>query len=151
VIGDVGQSEREEVDYGALEQLRGANFGWKCREGSIATRNPLDPDLPCTPAGEVVDPIFEYSHSRGCAITGGYVVRDRRLPGLFGRYVYGDFCTPRLRSIEVPSGRDDRPLPITVASLSSFGEDAGGCLYAISLDGPVSKLVPRSGGSRRPC
>lgn len=152
VIGDVGQSEREEVDYGSLDQLRGANFGWKCREGSIATRNALDPDLPCTPAGKVVDPIFEYSHARGgCAITGGYVVRDRRLTGLFGRYVYGDFCAPRLRSIEAPSGRDDRPLPITVESLSSFGEDAGGCLYAISLEGPIAKLVPDSGGSRKPC
>ena len=150
-IGDVGQNEREEVNYGPLADLKGANFGWKCREGTIATPDQGDADLPCTPAGKRVDPIFDYSHSRGCSITGGYVVRDRRLGGLFGRYIYGDFCDPVVRSIEVPSGRDDQPTGLRVDSLSSFGEDAGGCVYTTSLDGSVSKIVPDSGGSKKPC
>ena len=152
VIGDVGQGDREEVDYGTLSQLEGANFGWKCREGSIATPDPGgDDDLPCTPSGNVVNPIFDYSHPRGCSITGGYVVRDSRLPALQGRYLYGDLCDPAVRSITVPAGADDRPSGLSVNSLVSFGEDAGGCVYTVSLDGPVSKIVPDSGGSRKPC
>jgi hypothetical protein len=76
-------------------------------------------------------------------VTGGYVVRDRSVPALLGRYVYGDFCTGRLRSFVARPGepaRDDRPLGLTVPSLSSFGEDAAGHVYAVSLDGPVYRL-----------
>jgi glucose/arabinose dehydrogenase len=152
VIGDVGQGDREEVDYGTLSQLQGANFGWKCREGTIATPDPgADGDLPCTPSGKVIDPIFDYTHSRGCSITGGYVVRDPRLPALEGRYLYGDLCDAPVRSINVPSGSDDRPTGLSVDSLVSFGEDAGGCVYTVSLDGPVSRIVPGPGGSKKPC
>ena len=151
VIGDVGQGDREEVDYGTLTQLQGANFGWKCREGTIATPDRGDDDLPCTPAGKVVHPIFDYSHSRGCSITGGYVVRDPRLPALRGRYLYGDLCDPAVRSITIPAGADDRLTGLRVETLVSFGEDAGGCVYTVSLDGPVSKIVQGSGGSRKPC
>ena len=153
VIGDVGQGDREEVNYGTLSQLQNANFGWKCREGSIATPDPGgDDDLPCTPGGKVVDPIFDYSHSRGgCSITGGYVVRDPKLPALQGRYLYGDLCDSAVRSITVPAGADDRPTGLSVDSLVSFGEDAGGCVYTVSLDGPVSKIVPGPGSSKKPC
>ena len=49
--------------------------------------------------GGAVAPVLTYPHSRGrCAITGGYVVRDPRLTALDGWYVYGDFCTGRLRA-----------------------------------------------------
>ena len=99
----------------------------------------------------MVNPIFDYPHSRGCSITGGYVVRDPKLPELEGRYLYGDLCDPAIRSITVPSGADDRPTGLSVDSLVSFGEDAGGCVYTVSLDGPVSKIVPSSGGSKKPC
>ena len=46
---------------------------------------------------------------RGCSITGGYVVRDSALPGLSGRYVYGDDCSPALWSIslQVPDAQGD--------------------------------------------
>jgi glucose/sorbosone dehydrogenase len=146
-LSDVGQDTREEVNLGTLEQLNNANFGWRCREGRIAT-----PGVVCTPQGKVIEPIFDYDRSRGgCSITGGYVVRDRRLSGLFGRYIYGDLCDPPLRTIEVPSGRDDRPVGLAVDQLVSFGEDAGGCVYTVSLDGPVSKLAPSKGGSKKPC
>ena len=49
--------------------------------------------------GGTTKPIFAYGHSRGCAIIGGYVVRDQRLPGLDGRYVYTDNCNGTLRSL----------------------------------------------------
>jgi hypothetical protein len=71
-------------------------------------------------------------------------VRDRSLPSLYGRYLYGDYCAGQLRSFVPGSGAqasDDRPLGPTVDSLSSFGIDDAGHLYAVSLDGPVYRLA----------
>ena len=85
-------------------------------------------------------------HSDGnCSITGGVVVRDPRLPGLRGRYVFGDYCKGRVESARLSAGRARgvRRTSLEVPSLSSFGEDAQGRVYAISLDGPVYRIVPR--------
>jgi hypothetical protein len=86
------------------------------------------------------------SHDAGnCSITGGVVVRDRALPALRGRYIYGDYCKGRIRSARLTPGRARSPqrTSLTVNSLSSFGEDARGRVYAVSLNGPVYRLVPR--------
>ena len=77
-------------------------------------------------APDAVFPVLTYSHDEGgCSVTGGYVVRDRSLPALFGRYVYGDFCVGELRSFKpaTPQAQDDRSLGLKVPSLSSFGQD----------------------------
>ena len=90
-------------------------------------------------------PIFVYSHSGGgCSITGGYVVRDPRLRSLYRRYIYGDFCLGDLHSLipGLPKARDDKPLGLQIPSLSSFGEDNAGHVYATSLSGPVYRLDP---------
>jgi hypothetical protein len=78
-------------------------------------------------------------------VTGGVVVRDPGLPALAGRYVYGDFCRGRLRSLAIvrDRARGDRALGLHVEALSSFGEDARGRVYATSLSGPVYRLAPR--------
>jgi hypothetical protein len=82
-------------------------------------------------------------------VTGGYVVRDRELDSLYGRYLYGDFCAGELRSFIAQPGRaarDEVALGPVVPSLSSFGEDAAGRVYATSLDGPVYRLEPQGSG-----
>ena len=81
----------------------------------------------------------------GCAIIGGDVVTDRKLRPLFHRYVYGDFCTGKIRSLipRLGSARKDRGTGLRVRDLSSFGETADGKLYATSLDGPVYRFVRR--------
>jgi glucose/arabinose dehydrogenase len=143
LIGDVGQSRREEVDFAAAPGLgRGANYGWNCFEASLpgekAAGNPA-----CTaPPSAFTPPIFEYSHGPGCAIIGGYVVHDLSLGSLVGRYLYGDLCTGELRSFELanPSG-SDRGEGITVPELDSFGEDSCGRIYVASQAGVVSRLV----------
>ncbi len=73
------------------------------------------------------------------------MVRDARLPSLLHRYVYGDFCTGRIRSLipELGGARRDRATGVRVRDLSSFGEGADGTLYATSLDGPVYRFVRR--------
>jgi glucose/arabinose dehydrogenase len=135
-IGDVGQSTLEEIDYTAQGEARGSNFGWSAFEGTDRFNEDVS-------APNAVPPILVYGRDQGCSVTGGYVVRDRMLPALFGRYVYGDFCAGELRSFTpaIPQARDDRSLGLQVSSLSSFGEDNAGRIYAVSLDGPVFRLV----------
>jgi glucose/arabinose dehydrogenase len=137
-IGDVGDSRWEEIDFAQKDTAAGRDYGWSCREGRhrFSSRKCPDP----------VDPVLEYSHSGGaCSVTGGVVVRDARLASLAGRYVYGDYCIGKLRSFRIVNGKatGDRSTGLTVSSLSSFGEDARGRVYATSLNGPVYRLSPR--------
>ena len=144
-IGDVGQSRYEELDYTTVGAADGANFGWDAFEGF----KPYTGENSGTPnPGGTTKPIFAYSHSRGggsCAIIGGYVVADRRLAGLYDRYVYADLCEGRIRSLapHLKRAGDDRPTGLRVASPTSFGEDDLHRLYVASEEGPVYRFVPR--------
>jgi glucose/arabinose dehydrogenase len=137
VIGDVGQNAIEEIDFRRRGGARGVNFGWRPWEGR---RRNFD-----EPAPGAVFPQLTKTHSDGwCSITGGYVVRDRALGNLYGRYVYGDFCKGELRSVKLSQARasGDRALGLRkVSSLSSFGEDARGRVYVTSLEGPVYRFT----------
>ena len=136
-IADVGQSAQEEVDF-APRRGRGANYGWNLFEGRRRYSSGS--------IGRHQRPVLVKSHSAGwCSITGGYVVRDRSLRGLYGRYVYGDLCRSQIRSVRLRRGgaRGDRSTRMRVGSLVSFGEDGRGRVYAVSLNGPVYRLVSR--------
>ena len=144
-IADVGQNRFEELDYTTVKAARGANFGWDALEGfapyTEENSGTADP-------GGTTKPILAYSHSRdggSCAIVGGYVVHDRRLPALRGRYLYSDYCSGQLRSLAPHLRRAgaDRPIGLRVASPTSFGEDDRGRLYVCSQDGSVYRLVSR--------
>jgi glucose/arabinose dehydrogenase len=138
-IGDVGQNEYEEISFVRRGRGRGANFGWRPYEGRARY-------APGERAPGHVPPVIVRSHSAGnCSITGGVVVRDPRLAGLRGRYVFGDYCRGRIASARLSPGRARgvRRTSLKVSSLSSFGEDAQGRVYAASLDGPVYRIDPR--------
>jgi glucose/arabinose dehydrogenase len=139
VIGDVGQDEIEEIDFVKKGRGRGANFGWRPWEG----RQRLFDE----PAAGAVFPVITHTHQAGfCSITGGFVARDRGVPGLYGRYVYGDYCNSRLRVATLRAGRraQSRTLSVpAVSGVSSFGEDAAGRLYVTSLNGPVYRFAAR--------
>ena len=141
LIGDVGQSAFEEIDYESLGFANGANFGWNDFEGFRRTAFG-DPPVP-----KQAKPVLVYrTHSRGrCAVIGGFVVRDRRLRRLRGRYLYGDFCSGELRSFRprLKGARGDRSLGLRIPDLSSFGLGRGDRLYATSLAGPVYRLKGR--------
>jgi len=144
-IADVGQNQFEELDYTTITGASGANFGWDALEGDskYSDENSGTPD-----PGGTIKPIFAYSHARGggsCSIIGGYVVRDPRLPGLLGRYVYADLCEGQLRALvpHLNHASDDHKLGLRVESPSSFGEDNQHRLYVASIEGPVYRLVSR--------
>jgi glucose/arabinose dehydrogenase len=135
-IGDVGQNAWEEVDR---EPARsgGRNYGWNRREGLHAFEGER-------PAG-AVDPVIEYGREGGaCTVIGGSVYWGRRIPGLRGAYLYGDYCAGWVRAARVRGGRvaEQRDLGLSVPNLTSFGVDPAGELYAMSLAGPVYRLGP---------
>ena len=77
-------------------------------------------------------PSILLNHTDGyCSVIGGFVVRDRRLDALYGRYVYGDFCMPSIRSTVLVQGGslDDKPTGLQVPALSTFGQDSRGRVY----------------------
>jgi glucose/arabinose dehydrogenase len=152
IIGDVGNSDWEEIDFMPTGTGRGANFGWPCFEGShqliqISTPPGCDP-LPPNPT----PPVLEYPHpaSGGASVTGGYVIRDGALPSLLGRYVYADSYAAfggELRTAKLSEGgpSGDSGLGLFAPSVVSFGEDACAHIYVATLGGAVDRLEPTNG------
>ena len=152
-IADVGQDRWEEVDVVPAGTLDGRNFGWKIMEG-LHCRSGRS----CDRRGLTL-PVVEYNHKAGCSITGGFVYRGKSLPLLDGAYFYADYCTALVRSFRWKDGRvadawDWRATldpESQLANISSFGEDADGELYILSLDGVIWALRPRApGDAQRP-
>ncbi|HVT75962.1 MAG TPA: PQQ-dependent sugar dehydrogenase [Acidimicrobiales bacterium] len=133
-IGDVGQNLYEEVDH-VGSGVRGVNFGWNQREA----KHPYNGGA--MPPG-AVDPELEVPHTNGsCAIVGGYVYRGARIPALAGTYLFTDNCRGTLVA---DIGGVARDAVVSVSQPSSFGEDASGELWVLSLTGPVFRLGPVS-------
>ena len=141
-IGDVGQAKYEEVDRStsSTNKGRGVNFGWNVMEG----RHCYSPATGCSAVGKLY-PVVEYTHSEGCAITGGYVYRGTAVPSLRGRYVFGDYCSGTIWSVPNNGGSPITKslLMDTAYSISSFGEDEKGELYLVDLGGTIYKFGVR--------
>ncbi len=136
-LGDVGQNATEEISYLRAGSAGLPNFGWDVYEGRAKFEDkPLGP-------GKLVQPIATYSHDDGCSVTGGYVYRGSRA-ALRGRYIYGDYCSGNVWSLKVVNGRATglRRERFEIESVTSFGEDAAGELYAVSHGGTVYRLTP---------
>ena len=140
-IGDVGQDQREEINRVLLEPDEPPkNLGWSAFEG---TKRVGDGDDSLTD-GELVWPVTEYTHEDGCSVTGGYVYQGAKLPRLAGRYLYGDFCTGVLWSLELaPLGRaaDVRRERAGVPQLTHIGPDADGEPLFASAAGAIYRAV----------
>ena len=139
-IADVGQDRYEEVTVllAANGGGLGANLGWRLREGLHRFTGDEPPDH--------ADPVWEYPQDDACSVTGGYVYRGSAIEDLYGAYVFGDYCTSRLWALQISRGEVEfRELGAEVfgGSLASFGEDADGELYALSLNGTVARIVAR--------
>ena len=138
-IGDVGQDKVEEIDY--LRRGAGvANFGWRRYEGG----GTYDASTALLKAGTYQPPVAGYSHAQGCSVSGGYVYRGTKIPAAYGRYFYGDYCSGAVFSFEIADGhaRGVRREPFSLEGLSSFGEDAVGELYLMSVEsGDLDRLA----------
>ena len=155
-IGDVGQGAREEIDFQPANSDGGENYGWRLREGLIATPSGGVGGAP--PSGNV-DPVYDYNRDNdpfgGTVVTGGYIYRGPD-PSLQGKYFFLD-------SRNSPGTADDNYWNFdptdpfgTVANIDglltpdvgapqfpvSFGEDAKGNLYiAYIATGEVYRIA----------
>jgi glucose/arabinose dehydrogenase len=137
-IGDVGQSAWEEIDFTPRRSRGIENYGWDVYEG----RARFESKQPSA-AGRLVFPIVVLPNPPNGSVVGGFVYRGRALPAVRGRYFYADVYSNQIWSLRVRGGRATsvRQESFRVASPSSFGEDAAGELYVVTLGGQVYKLV----------
>ena len=139
-IGDVGEYNREEIDVVLADDGAGraANFGWSAYEGT--TRLNEDQD-----ASGRIDPVHEYSHDgRSASVIGGFVYRGRAIPGMYGAYLFGDTTSGTISALRIDKNGRTNVAPVgSVDTISSFGEDHDGELYALSYSpGKVYRLAP---------
>ena len=132
---DVGQNRYEEIDL----VRPGRNYGWNVMEGSKCFR-PTN----CDTRGLEM-PVAEYGREGGCSVTGGYVYRGRRLPTLYGAYLFADFCSGKIWALRHDGSAVTEQMLIadTGLSISSFGEDASGEVYVLTFEGAVYRFGER--------
>ena len=125
-VGDVGWELWEMIHLARS----GGNYGWSITEGP----QPVYPDAPRGP-GPIVPPVVSHPHSEAGSITGGYVYRGRKLPGLVGVYIYGDFQSGKVWGLRHDGSQLTwrGELANTPLQLVSFGEDNEGEVYAIDF------------------
>jgi glucose/arabinose dehydrogenase len=140
-VGDVGQDDVEEIDRVLLEDDEPPkNLGWSAFEGTDRiSGHVLDR------TGELIWPVATYTHEQGCSVTGGVVYAGSALTALGRRYVYGDFCSGIVWTLQgTPEGRarDVRREQAKVPGLTHIGTDADGELVFASGTGALYRAVP---------
>jgi Ca2+-binding RTX toxin-like protein len=146
-IADVGQSNREEINFQPNSSLGGENYGWNVREGTLTVGlEPLPPNL--------VDPIYEYEHTGNTdtekprSITGGFVYRGPQA-ALRGTYFFGDYIKGKIWSFRNNNGQVSQfsertselaPNTGSIRNIASFGEDAAGNIYVVDLYNGIFKI-----------
>ena len=136
-IADVGQNLFEEVNKIESPLPNNLNFGWKCKEAnSIYSAG-------CTGLS-LTAPLIAVDHNIGsCSITGGYVYTGSLYPNLSGKYIFTDFCNPKIGMVS-SSGAVVYSANFS-GNFSTFGEDKNGELYIASLyNGIIYKITDSS-------
>jgi glucose/arabinose dehydrogenase len=134
-IGDVGQGRWEEVNRQPADSRGGENYGWAVMEG----RHCFVADCDQAP---YVKPIAEYSHDLGCSITGGHVYRGTRQPELVGIYVFGDYCSGRVFTLQVDEGTvHPKEVLESGLSITAFGVGEDGEIYMAHAGGSIHRVV----------
>lgn len=127
-IADVGQDRQEEINFIPSSNLNGLDFGWRCYEG-----NNLFNQNGCADESTFYFPIHTYATipTVGESITGGYVYQGRQNPDLVGQYIYGDFVSGRIWSLDLIDNEwiNTELLKIGREEISTFGEDVLGEIY----------------------
>jgi glucose/arabinose dehydrogenase len=143
-IADVGHETREEVSRELFTSSGGLNYGWKVMEGTTCfDPDPLDVDCPGTTAScfspSYTAPIYDYPRVAcgvgDCSVIGGYVYGGSKIPGLQGKYIFGDWGSGRIWALEQTGPSTwtrTELLDGANTSLVSFGQDTHGELYVIS-------------------
>lgn len=139
-IGDVGQNAVEEVDF-IPAGVGGLNLGWDDMEGD---------NCRIADCSDFHAPVATYPNPGSASITGGYVYRGSDFPAINGWYFYGDWSSGRVYKLVMSGGEASQQGEITsdldpggdIDGLASFGQDASGEVYVVSLyGGTIHRIV----------
>ncbi|WP_329386712.1 PQQ-dependent sugar dehydrogenase [Streptomyces sp. NBC_01716] len=136
LIGDVGQSEWEEIDWASADSAGGENYGWASMEGNHPFRGGTEP-------ANHVPPVHEYDRNGlGCSVTGGFVYRGDAIPDLQGQYLYSDYCDGTVRTLTIENGAvtAQGDLGVNPGEVISFVEGGDRELYVLTLGGSISRI-----------
>jgi len=164
IIADVGQHLWEEINFALSDSQGGENYGWNIFEG----KHCYPEDSNCENLG-FIEPIFEYPNDAnyvrtllglkqknpnmdGCSITGGYIYRGKNIPSLYGRYIFGDYCTGKVWSINIDDDIENLDIIDHTQEilkgigkkefyLSSFGQDNNGEIFLVDYNGAIYNLA----------
>ncbi len=159
-IGDVGQNNWEEVDFQHSESPGGINYGWNIMEGNHCF---LEDDCDHS---DLVQPIYEYPNNAnylktligmnqnkqdGCSITGGYVYRGNNISAMYGKYVFGDYCTGKVWSFRYSDNKitefENHTSDIMNSMdknsfyLSTFGQRENGEFLLVDYSGIIYEII----------
>ena len=162
IIGDVGQYLWEEINIEYAGSAGGINYGWNIMEGNHC----YPEDVEKCYDEKFALPVFEYPNNAnyaktlfgikqpnmdGCSITGGYVYRGEMIPELYGKYIFGDYCTGKVWSIKIENNKVKDLVDHTQSILesmgkrefylSSFGQNNKKELFLIDYNGTIYKLI----------
>lgn len=148
--GDAGDKDAEEINW----IKSGKNYGWNIFEGNSTTipgeNETIEHELP----------IYSYKHGdKGYAVIGGYVYRGKAFKNLQGKYIFGDYVSGKLFTLDLPvhgSNSIVRDFKMCEKNkcpcnsrdkagmfLLSFSTDNQGEIYILSKQkGEVLQLIP---------
>ncbi len=145
LIGDVGQDAYEEVNFEPASKGH-RNYGWRIREGQHDSGNSGSAFF--TP---VTDPFFDYPHSVGECVIGGFVYRGTGLgSALRGRYFFADYVTGKLWSIPFALGSGGEAKATTQSEAYDHTSTINATLAGNALSGPTS-VNPDANGEIMVC
>ncbi|MDO6437226.1 PQQ-dependent sugar dehydrogenase [Cyclobacterium sp. 1_MG-2023] len=132
-VADVGQNSYEEIDI----VKNGGNYGWNTMEG-----------FHCFKADECEQenlelPIWEYDRDEGdISITGGFVYHGAAIEQLQGLYIYADYVSGRIWSLDFSDPENPVNTELFKADfpISSFGVDQNEEIYICGFDDKIYKF-----------
>jgi glucose/arabinose dehydrogenase len=138
-IGDVGSFDIEEVDRATavdgVDAAKGISFGWSAWEGTRRTNR----DQPA--AGHLI-PTFEWLHGfTGCSAVGGEIYHGTHFPELNGLYVFGDYCSGEVWTLDPDNPLDSAVSIANIPYLVDIQSDPDGELYLVSIVDGITRFV----------
>jgi hypothetical protein len=131
--------------------VKGGNYGWNIREGLhkfTKFGQPRPAPAPEHIVGELIDPVFDYHHDIGKSITGGGVYRGKKVPELFGKYVFADYVKGNIYALtyDEATGKATAVQPIAgnISPIFTFGEDEAGEMYFGNLANTLQRFTSAS-------
>lgn len=139
-VPDSSNNQINEINFLHTDTAGVPDFGWSFFEGTT----PFGGTAPSL--NNIIIPIYEYAKTGpDCQVIGGYIYRGAALPQFDGIYVFADSCSGQIMGLlqSVTGNWQMAVLATLPGTISGFGQDADGELYALTAQGGVYKLEPR--------